>query len=163
MGMERLAGIAAALGSDVPLFLGPAAARIRGRGERVEPVFVPSFAAVLLTPPLHCATAKVYQTYDALGAGPLEPFDPACLRDITPCRWRPLLRNDLFAAACRECPDVRRWHDRFSDACGGKALMTGSGSAMFVLDDDDSQALRLLEGLGAELRACARVVTSNPW
>ena len=158
-----LSAVAAQLGSDVPLFLGSPAARIRGRGERVDAVALHPFAAVLLTPPVHCSTAAVYRAYDAMGAHPLEPFDPAPLGDSPPARWSDLLVNDLSAPACRACRQVERWWSKFSSAACEPVHMTGSGSALFVLADDVEHAGRIHRRLGAELIGYARVVSLNPW
>jgi 4-diphosphocytidyl-2-C-methyl-D-erythritol kinase len=62
----RLAELAAAIGSDVPLFLGPPVARMTGRGEHLAPAAVHDFLAVLHTPPAVCPTAQVYRRFDEL-------------------------------------------------------------------------------------------------
>jgi 4-diphosphocytidyl-2-C-methyl-D-erythritol kinase len=75
---DRLAALAAELGSDVPFFLEPGAAICRGRGERVErlPAFFP-LNIVVLKPPTALATADVYRTFDELSADGSQPASPA--------------------------------------------------------------------------------------
>jgi 4-diphosphocytidyl-2-C-methyl-D-erythritol kinase len=51
LGREDLREMALNLGSDVPFFLGGGAALVRGRGENVEPLSVPSGLSVLLVNP----------------------------------------------------------------------------------------------------------------
>ncbi len=59
----RLAQVAATLGSDVSFFLWGGTALCRGRGERVEPLRpAPQFWVVLVVPPIHVSTKKVYET-----------------------------------------------------------------------------------------------------
>jgi len=160
---EELSAIAARLGSDVPLFLGPPSARILGRGQLVEPVPLCPFAAVLLTPPVQCPTAEVYRAYDAMGARPLESFDPAPLASEKPTDWPELLRNDLFPAACRICPALSAYSGKLAADTGLPVHMTGSGSALFVLADDLDQAVLIRRKLDEELARFAQVVLLNPW
>src|SRR6476646_8651998 len=64
---ERLAELAAEIGSDVPFFLFGGAAVCRGRGERVARLpAVPPLDFVLVKPPVELSTADVYRTYDKL-------------------------------------------------------------------------------------------------
>ena len=48
---KRLHELAASLGSDIPFFLTPGAARCTGRGEKIEPVPPPPALRVLLLKP----------------------------------------------------------------------------------------------------------------
>ncbi|MFW6145931.1 MAG: 4-(cytidine 5'-diphospho)-2-C-methyl-D-erythritol kinase [Planctomycetota bacterium] len=160
---DALAGLAADLGSDVPLTLADGASRMRGRGERLSPVTVAPFAAVLVTPPVHASTASVYAAFDAMAPGPLEPVDPETLAGGPASRWADRLVNDLFVPACRVCPEIAAWADGLEAATGRRAHMTGSGSALFVLADDETQALTLVDRLDPQSRPAARVVTQNPW
>ncbi|NLF32168.1 MAG: 4-(cytidine 5'-diphospho)-2-C-methyl-D-erythritol kinase, partial [Planctomycetes bacterium] len=158
-----LAALAAELGSDVPLTLGGGASRMQGRGERLTAATVAPFAAVLVTPPVHASTAAVYAAFDAMGGGPLEAVDPEALARGPASQWSGRLVNDLFAPACRVCPEIADWVSRLEAATGRRTHMTGSGSALFLLADDQTHALSLYDRLDPQARRCARVVTQNPW
>jgi len=60
---DRIAEIAAKLGSDVPWFLEGASAVVAGRGEKIFPVTtIPSLFAVVACPSTGLSTAAVYKT-----------------------------------------------------------------------------------------------------
>lgn len=165
LGDDELAALAASLGSDVPLFLGPPASRMTGRGERVAPVEVHPFFALLIVPEVRCATAEVYREFDAAGPGAMgEQLAPAVLAE-TPSAWRGLLRNDLAAAALRVGPDLGDLRRAIADRTRLGVCVTGSGSAMFILcDSPDEAAAAAVAAAGAgTLRAVCIPVRSNPW
>src|SRR5262245_31084151 len=62
-----LYAIARRLGADVTFCLDGGTARMRGVGDLLEPADVPAFWVVIVTPPFGCATADVYEAWDALG------------------------------------------------------------------------------------------------
>ena len=68
----------------------------------------------LLTPPLHCSTAAVYQAWDRLGPHKVEGD------------------NDLEFAAITVEPGLARWRDRLEEATGRRPRLAGSGSTWFV-------------------------------
>ena len=147
---ERLAEMAAELGSDVPLFLNGPSARIRGRGERVEPAEMQPFFAVLWMPELRCPTAEVYAAYDRLAGREGEPVGDGP-------------GNDLEPAAREVCPELGEIASKLSAATGLDAHLTGSGSAMFVLAADERQARAAAEALPDDLPGSGAIVTLNPW
>ncbi len=159
----ELSAIGKDLGSDVPLFLGPPAARMRGRGERIAPVAIQPFAALLVTPPIHASTAEVYRTFDEDPTDALAPFDPGHLGGVNPSEWTSWLRNDLFAPACRRYPAIAQWVRRLADAAGRPAHMTGSGSALFVPADSLEDARAIWHRLDGGLLTHACIVQGNPW
>ena len=148
---RRLSELAAELGSDVPLFLNGPAARIRGRGERVEPVEVQPFFALLWMPELSCPTAEVYAAYDRLAG-----------RNGTPAGGGGP-RNDLEPAASEICPELGEIASKLSAATGLEARLTGSGSAMFVLAENERQARAAADALPDDLPGRGAIVTLNPW
>lgn len=156
VGTEALARLALALGSDVPFFLLPARAAVgRGRGERLEPVGpVQARLAVLVTPPWPHATAQVFaqaaqrlrrpahlsleRAQAALAHGPA-----AALREA---HW-----NALALPAMRAYPAFTRFTSEVERRLRRPPALTGSGSTLYDLVDDEDEAerqARALAGLG---------------
>jgi len=160
---EQLAAAAAKLGSDVPLTLGAPASRAQGRGEILTPVELPPFAAVLVTPPVHCPTAAVYRAFDVTPPAGLPPVDAGALTSKTIEQWPDLLVNDLLAPAVRVCPAISEWIDRLEKATRRPVHLTGSGSALFCLAADMAEAASLYRHLPAALADAARIVSLNGW
>lgn len=106
--------LAAALGADVPFCLRGGRARVRGVGERVDPLPFEARTFTLLTPPVHCSTPAVYRAWDDLG-GPTG-----------------VGANDLEPAALAVAPELARWRDELGEASGTTPVLAGSGSTWFV-------------------------------
>lgn len=157
----ELAEAAEQLGSDVPLFLGPAAARMTGRGEQLRPIDLPDFWAVLCMPEVHVSTEQVYRQFDRGGAAPATQPPPEALAG-PPSAWRGLLSNQLTDAAER-LYGVLGTIRRQLGAAGLPVAMSGSGGAMFMLCDDFGQAEGAMARLPDEVRRFCTVVRSNPW
>lgn len=136
---EELLALSAELGSDVPLFLGPPALRMTGRGEGIEPVAVHEFRAVLFLPEFSCDTGEVYRAFDAHSARPAQQLDAELLA-APPSRWRDKLVNQLAAPAESVRPELAKMRASLARAVSLPVCLTGSGSGMFVLCDDDSEA-----------------------
>jgi 4-diphosphocytidyl-2-C-methyl-D-erythritol kinase len=162
VGPEELADLAGRLGSDVPLFLGPPAARMTGRGERLQAVRVHPFVAVLFLPPFACATAEVYRQFDTQRSAPPDQIDPSVL-SAPPSQWRHLLRNQLAAGAGRACPALGRLYDALASALPVPVHLTGSGSGLFALCDDEAEARSIVAAAPADLRPLGRLVRPCPW
>lgn len=108
------------IGADVPFFAsGVAAAEVTGIGERVRPIRLGSWHAVLARPAFGLSTAAVFHELrrDEWGTADNDLLAPAL-------RLRPEL-GDVLAA-------VRR--------AGGEPRLTGSGSTVFTLTDDSERA-----------------------
>ena len=161
--VQALADIGAQLGSDIPLFLGPPAARITGRGQRVEPLKVAKFTAVLVMCGLVCSTPEVYAAFDRLGVEASEQLDVEMLASNRPSQWRRALRNDLAAAAMDVCPELSLLHARLDKSVDAPVHVTGSGSAMFILCDDAAEASQMVSKLDADLQKMCVIVSGNPW
>lgn len=164
----ELAELAATLGSDVPLFLGPPVSRMTGRGEHLAPAAVHDFLAVLHMPPAVCPTAAVYRRFDELpgqGSGPFPPTSrpSAAMLQDPPSKWRSTLVNDLAAPAFQVSPDLQRTHEALATALGRPVSVTGSGSALFILCDDPAEAAEVLRRLPAGLPGQSVCVRPNPW
>jgi 4-diphosphocytidyl-2-C-methyl-D-erythritol kinase len=120
LALPRLLELAAALGSDVPLFLLGGSVLGLGRGERVFPLRpIPLEPILIVHPKLHVATASVYQALRQVGL----PF-PAPLSGLG---GAPPWRNDLSGAAVFVCPPLSEVRAALL-ASGGEPLLCGSGA-----------------------------------
>lgn len=152
--LDRLLPLGAALGADVPFFLGGTPARARGIGEILTPVEVPVRTVLVVKPAAGLETRAVFAsprvrallearpanepTADGVPAriaGFAEPSKPDAFS------WNEgddeadapaAACNDLQAAACDLCPDVAEALALLRATCGN-ARMTGSGSAVYAV------------------------------
>ena len=155
---EVLRKLAAQLGSDVPLFLNPPAVRMTGRGDQCSPIYVHPFVAILFLPVQRCVTAEVYQAFDRQPAAMMQQFDPRVLAGSPPSYWRGYLYNQLAGPARQVCPAIGEIQDRLAPAAGIPVHMTGSGSAMFMLCDNDAEAQAVLARIPEDLRRRCAIV-----
>lgn len=143
---ERLVSIALGLGSDVPFFLGEGPALVTGVGEEIErtPAITGAGAIAVLIPPFGCATGAVYRAYDQMERAGFRSDAVATMSRRAVLREADLF-NDLASAAERVEPALGETRARVEAASSAIAHITGSGSAIFVLCEDDAEALRVIE------------------
>ncbi len=132
--LDRLASLGAELGADVPVFVRGHSAWAEGVGERLRPLALPPRHYVVLIPPVHVETARIFADPDLCRSTP--PTTEAAFRagDV---------HNDLEPVTVRLHPEVGEvlaWLRRH-----GPAQMTGSGSAVFLPVEDRSAGDRILE------------------
>lgn len=144
LGADRLAEVAAAVGSDCPLFLAGGPVVMRGRGERLEPI--PAGAAARLggrrvlvfKPGFSIATPWAYAR---LAAGAPGSYLPAAEAEARLAAWigdsrakaEGLPFNSLEAPAFRKFPALPLLLEQLRSDFGVSAGMSGSGSACFAL------------------------------
>ena len=137
MDTDRLAGLAARLGADVPVFVRGVAAWAEGVGERLVPLALERPWYVLIVLPLAVSTAEVFRA-------------PALTRNTPRIRMNDLLGDGfgapnspvrterLLAAARNDCePVVRELHPEVGEAIEwlsrySGARMTGTGATVFA-------------------------------
>ncbi|MBB6050858.1 4-(cytidine 5'-diphospho)-2-C-methyl-D-erythritol kinase [Armatimonas rosea] len=169
---DALLPLAAQLGSDVALFLAPPApsappaptsggayvVRMRGRGERVEPVALelPKLYGVLTRPAVGVPTGPAYALLDAL---PNRLPGTATEALLTNTGLAPplvgaggaALSNDFEAAVLPAFPEVAALHAALTEAGAVRALLCGSGSSVFGLARDRAHALELVKKLAGRV------------
>ena len=124
---ERLLGLGATLGADLPFFIGGNNAFVEGVGDRLTPLTLPPQRFAVVKPAAAIATADIFGS-------------PELVRDSAVILSGSFAsdgfadgygRNDLQPVAEAHCPEVRavaEWlESRF-----GNSRMTGSGSAVFA-------------------------------
>jgi len=144
----RLVALAASIGSDVPVFLSPGAALVRGRGELVTPLPAVLDGWAIVVPSasrLADKTARLYAglSHADLGDGSRAEHAARALR----ARER-LAAGELFNAFE---PAARRLHrglaerqDQLRDATGLRFMVAGAGPSLFALAADHRAAVRSL-------------------
>ena len=150
IGPERLAQLAAELGSDVPFFLYGGTAVGLGRGEELYPLadFPPSLG-LLVTPEIAVSTREAYGALTnriarESGKEKLAAFARfAWTEDLTQAR------NDFEEPVFDLNPQLRTIREVLSKAGALCARMTGSGSAIFGLFQKDQDVTRAQKALHA--------------
>ena len=139
---DALRAIGLGLGADVPVCLGTRPARLRGIGERLDPLpSLPALALVLVNPRRPLATAEVFRSLW------LESFSTRA-RGLPACPRLPQLvaslassRSDLEAAAQGMLPAIGEMLALLRAEPGCRlARMSGSGPTCFGLFDDPTAA-----------------------
>ncbi len=145
--VEDLMRWALELGADVPLFLVERPARMRGIGDQLDPHRLASTdPLVVVYPGVGLDTRLVYAKYDDLLT---MKGTVSSIRALTPGQGplRSIMHNDLEAAAFHLQPSLLSLKRRLQGLGAAGALMTGSGSAVFGVWTDWSDAQRAAEQL----------------
>lgn len=137
--------VAPTLGGDVPVALAGVASLMRGEGELVLPVQIPSrLPALLINPGAACPTGPVFRAFDASGGSAgfaeIDPFPDFSDRDQL-TDWLLGQRNDLEALAMALVPEIGEVLAFLRAQRGVRlARMSGSGATCFALFDAFSSA-----------------------
>ena len=145
---RRLAELAGEIGSDVGFFIYGMACRCTGRGEKVEPL--PEWREwrpriVLLKPSFSVSTPDAYRRWAGSRELPGIPYGEqrvdghVLVNDLE----RPVIEKHLFLA------EMKRWLLERPGVRG--AMMSGSGSTMFAVAEDEEAARTLMEDAAREL------------
>jgi 4-diphosphocytidyl-2C-methyl-D-erythritol kinase len=165
---QRLAEVAATLGSDVPFFLYGPSSVCTGRGEVVRPVSPPGVAkwAVLMLPDVHMPTPAVYRMFDEMNLG----FD-AEMRDepdweqlatLGAKELLPRLVNDLERPAFEIRPELGTLRADVELHVRRPVRMSGSGSSLFTLFDEQREAELAADDISARTKVRALAVEVAP-
>lgn len=144
--IEELAEIGASIGSDVPFFIYNQACWCRGRGEIIEPTHIPDLGTVvLLKPSFSVSTPKAFQRWQ--GSKELK----GASREIQKANGLSL-RNDLERPVFEQflfLPVLKNW--LLEQDGVNAALMSGSGSTLFALVDDQKTGESVAQAAKAKL------------
>ena len=151
---EELAEVGAQVGSDVPALVMGGPVVMEGRGEKVAPLsgLQPStFNLVLVNPGVHSSTKEVYA---ACEERPLDGENAtekmiAALKAGHLGKIAAALMNDLQSPAVRQHPEIADALVSLRTAGVIGAMMSGSGSSVFGLVADESEARRISSEMNA--------------
>jgi 4-diphosphocytidyl-2-C-methyl-D-erythritol kinase len=140
-----LAEMGATLGSDVPLFIYNKTAIGTGTGTDLELIDVqPNHWVITVYPGIHSSTAEAYRYCEP---NSMHEFDLAQVLQNEPVEeWQYLLTNDLEPQVVALQPMVGNIKDQLYEDGASFALMSGSGSAVYGLFEQEFVANQSLRG-----------------
>jgi 4-diphosphocytidyl-2-C-methyl-D-erythritol kinase len=158
----RLRQIALELGADVPFFLNPVPARVRGIGDQIMPLAaIAQFALLIAVPPVEVATAEVFRELRREHwSGPASDDEVRAI-----CEGRLTshsLVNDLANVAMAKWPQIAALRATLQNSGARAVAMTGSGGAIFGVFTDSEEASRAAGQILAEAPD-ARVFVAAPY
>ena len=132
-------------GSDVPFMLVGGVARVGGIGESVSTIPLSDYPSILIVKGEGgVSTPLAYATYDQMNI-PISNHTLEAIETISRGVYdSEYLTNDLQTPAIRLNPDIARIQSTLSE-CGLKAVMSGSGSAVWAMGDNLVEVSRALE------------------
>jgi len=141
---DDLLEIAGNLGSDVPFFLHGGTARATGRGNVIEPLNdLPETYVLIIKPNASIATAKAYRMLNRAAlttsdSKPIlfrsQPSDSSVSFDLS------ALQNDFEPVVFQLEPEIERAKNALLKAGARAAMLSGSGSAVFgIFENQDAQ------------------------
>jgi 4-diphosphocytidyl-2-C-methyl-D-erythritol kinase len=154
---DRLATLAAEVGSDVPFFLCGGTALAEGRGERVSALPPPPEVWMVVLDPRIVIASKTARLYSMLNAGHFSAGDragrlAARLREGGDIE-ESLLYN-VFEKVAFDCvPELPGYRSRFLEAGAAGVHLAGAGPALFALVPGEAEGRVIqanLESLGLE-------------
>ncbi len=141
---EKLMSLGLQLGADVPVFVFGENAFAEGVGEKLQAYELPEAWYVVLFPPVHVPTAKIFS-------------NSQLTRDSVSIIIRALslqqCRNDLQPVVCSLYPEVASYLEALGKH--GKAMMTGSGACVFAEFGTQQEADAVLQKLPQEMHGVA--------
>lgn len=136
----------AALGADIPVCLAGRPARMRGMGERLDPVpAIPPLPVVLVNPGIPLSTPAVFKALQGRDNPPMP--DPDWRDAGSLIAWLQRTRNDLQAAAKALAPAIAGVLAGLEDQGARLARMSGSGATCFGIFGDAAGAARAARAL----------------
>lgn len=147
---NELLEMAARLGSDVPFFLTGGTARMRGRGEIIEPLpDAPKMDLVIVWPGFGVSTAQAYKRLDQVNV-PSACATEKALAAISGGDAEGLgasVSNDFEAVVLAERPKLVEIKSEMQRLGAKASLLCGSGSAIFGIMSSATQAAEAAETL----------------
>lgn len=167
---EKLKQLALALGADVPFFLQTQPAFIEGIGEKISPVRGLNHPVLIYKPPENCPTKQIFQSGELTrdsSTVKIAVFDSSRLNasQIVGSNFWEFLQTNTQNNLQKVVELLKpSWLEQFkafkktANSCNAVlSRMTGSGSAMFAVFENESQrdkAFSLLTFLPGQLYKC---------
>jgi 4-diphosphocytidyl-2-C-methyl-D-erythritol kinase len=150
---DELRSVGQRIGSDVPFLLAGGTARVRGTGEIIEPIEVkgakPPLWFLIAKPEGGVGTAEAYRLYDRIGAGK-RPDNDRFVEALKAGDIEGMARfggNALEKAGAELCPAIGELLRKMKMTAAAYCAMTGSGSAVFGVFENGTEAMNAQEKL----------------
>jgi 4-diphosphocytidyl-2-C-methyl-D-erythritol kinase len=141
----KLKEIALQIGSDVPFFLRRGVAFGEGRGERLTYIrYTLPYWIVLVNPGIHVSTPWAYAAYSEHGEGKF-PNRKKLQELFSSTADIPILHNDFEDVVFAKYPEIASIKRTVLELGAMHAMMSGSGSSVFGLFENESGAKRASE------------------
>ncbi len=152
---NQLANIASLVSSDAPLFIWGGTVRMRGRGEVVMPLpDAPQLHMVILKPAVGISTAWAYAELDRISGQRSTSASETAETAVRSGDGEALVRalyNDFEQVVCGAFPQIDAAKRALLESGAKKALLAGSGSAVFGVFASASEAGTAAERLSPDL------------
>ena len=164
---EKIADIAARLGSDIPFFLGGPIAFCGGRGEKIEKISKKfPFRAILILPDINVSTKTVYENYSHETSlyerlhGQINDFMVEKKIDLAARLCANMLEESCFALH----PELARLKFRIEELGIRPVCLSGSGSVMYVITDADEKNIVSYQSMLRDEISCKSIIIDhNRW
>ncbi|MDD2648179.1 MAG: 4-(cytidine 5'-diphospho)-2-C-methyl-D-erythritol kinase [Eubacteriales bacterium] len=128
----ELSALALRLGADVPFCLRGGLCRVQGIGESVSKYsFAPSVPLVVVQPCAPLSTKEVFSLCNSYGESNNTALAAEAARTHNYARLCALMTNDLEAVSISLRPEISRAKAELENYGAMRAIMTGSGSAVY--------------------------------
>ena len=153
MSRQQLIDLGVSLGADVPFFIFGRSAFAKGVGEKLAEIDVPKQWYVIVKPPVHVATAKIF-AHEGLTRDSKPSIMPT-FQSLQP------FRNDMQAVVFQEYPEVWKAYIELSQY--GYTLMTGSGACLFIASESHQEANTIYQQVSQSYEAyCVEGLDIHP-
>ena len=132
LSFNQLLEIASKVSSDAPFFLYGGSAIGRGKGEIIQPIDLPAFRFVVIYPQVQVSTKMIYSLVSSKEL--TQDLDGDKIVDCLRKEEFEVLNNELGRLCAEVVPQVGEVL-RFLKDLGYKALVSGSGSAVFFVGE----------------------------
>lgn len=149
LGKGELISIGEKIGADVPFFIFGSPALATGTGEILTKILgIPETWLVVVKPPESISTTEAYEKID-LGLTQQEKDTIIPKFDNTIKGLARLMTNDFEPIAGISIPGIAHIRDRLNGLGSPRAMMSGSGSSVFGIFEDEGRANNAFSRLSA--------------
>ncbi|MCV2509539.1 MAG: 4-(cytidine 5'-diphospho)-2-C-methyl-D-erythritol kinase, partial [Neisseriaceae bacterium] len=153
LSVSELREIGLQLGADVPFFILGKNALVSGIGEILKPIQLEKSYYVVIFPNIHISTKKIFQSLILT-----QNETPSIISGLDD---ESIAINDLQTTAFSLHPEMETISQLLAPF--GKAVMTGSGSALFIKTKSKEQAFLIKKQLPNHLRIfCVESLAQHP-